>query len=250
MFGSLRKKIGCVCLALVAVAFAGCGIRKPVITLDKRNGEPLERVEAPYRGAQTYRSGTMLFPNPTRKGWFFDGWFLDEACTQSAYDVPVNRDVTFYAGWTDRVTVPYDMPTWRFKDYGDLFTVTTKAEPYTPLYGIPRLKLTLSVTPKGDYTGRESTDRIELQITHYWLSDEKFLDEYVSEEVVAYVGVRDVWLEKEKGYALKDEVILVDYNNEHLEHPIYSYTFANPHVKSEINYIFYEPTLQFNHETE
>lgn len=232
---------------LIAITFVGCGVSKPVITLDKRNGEPLERVTAPHSGAQTYKAGTMLFPNPTRDGWFFNGWFLDEQCTSSAYGVPIKKDTTFYADWVDSITVPPDAMPWPIEDYSELFTVSSTVEPYGTANGLPQLKLTLSVTPTGDFTGENSTDRFELQVTHYWLSDEKFLDEYVSDEIVALFGVRDVWLEKDKGYSLHDEVFIMDYNNNYLEYPIYSDTFSNPHTKTVINYIFGNPTLQYKH---
>lgn len=236
-------------MLLIAIILVGCDTTsKPIITLDKRNGEPLEQVEVSYIGEATYQSGAMLFPNPTREGWFFNGWFLDEQCTQSAYDYPVKQDTIFYAGWVDSITVPFYHPTWLIKDYSELFTATTKVEPYemSP-YGLPQLKITLNVTPKGDFTGINSTDRFELQITHYWLSDEKFMGEYVSNDVVASVCMRNVWLEKDKDYTLLNEVIIMEYNNENLEYPITSFTLSNPRTKTVINYIFDEPTLQYKH---
>lgn len=248
MFSKKFKQIGCILSAIIiATVFVGCSNSKPIITLDKRNGEPLERIEVPYVGAETYKSGSMLFPNPIRKGWFFNGWFLDEQCTQSAYGVHIKSDTTFYADWVDSITVPFYTPTWLIsEDYSELFTVSSTVEPYAPAYGLPRYKLTLSVTPTGDFTGENSTDRIEIQVTHYWLSDEKFLDEYVSEEIEAYVAVR-VWLQKDKGYALHNEVIIESYNNNSFEYPIYPSTFLNRHTKTAINYIFSEPTLQYKH---
>lgn len=232
-------------LALAASLFAplaGCGNRLPVITLDKRNGEALEKIEAPHIGASTCRSGAKLFPNPTRKDWFFDGWYLDEACTQTAYDVPVKKNVTFYAGWTDTITVPQTTPAWLIVDYTELFTVTATAAPY----GDDEVKLTVTVTPTGDFTGEKSADEIEMQISYDWLSDEKFMGEYVSDEVVSYACTR-LTLQKKNGFAVQNKVFIVDkYNCNN----VHSYTFGNPRNKIKIHYIFYEPTLQYNHSAE
>ncbi len=248
MFVKKMRPILCCALAVLfaAAIFTGCG-SNPVITLEKRNGEPAERIELPYSGAATYKSGSMLFPDPTRENRFFNGWFLDEKCTQSAYGVPIKKDTTFYADWVDSIIVPANVPTWQIKDYSELFTVSTSAEPYEEVDGLPQLKLTISVTPTGDFTGANSTDRFELQITHYWLSDEKFLDEYVSEEVVASIYTRDVWLEKGNGYSLQNESFIISYNNNYLDRPIYPSTFENLHTKTVINRIFEEPTLQYKY---
>jgi len=236
---------GAVVMTLTAILFGGCN-KKPIVTFEKNNGEAPEQIEV-VRGDWTDKTGNMLISNPIREGYFFNGWFLDEQCTKSAYGVHINENLTFYADWTDTYIIPDYMPVWLFNGYEDLFAVTTKAEPYNLTAGVSQLKLTLSVTPKGDFTGKLTTDRFELQITHKWLSDEMFMGEYVSDEVVAYVCLRDVWLDREHGYKLKDEVFIVDYNNELLEYPIYEYTYANNHTKTELNHIFEQPTLQYKH---
>ena len=234
---------GLVLAASLLSPLAGCGNTLRVITLDKRNGEALEKIEAPHIGARTYKSGAKLFPNPTRKDWFFDGWYLDEACTQTAYDVPVEKDVTFYAGWTDSITVPQTTPAWLIVDYTELFTITATAAPYG---SDGEVKLTVTVTPTGDFTGEKSADEIEMQISYDWLSDEQFMGEYVSDEVVSYACTR-LTLKKENGFAVQNEVFIVDkYNCNN----VHSYTFNNPRTRIKIHYIFYEPTLQYNHSAE
>ncbi len=45
-----------------------------------------------------------------REGYAFDGWYLDPDCTESVepWEYIVTGDVTFYAGWTDGVTVTWN----------------------------------------------------------------------------------------------------------------------------------------------
>ncbi|NCB48764.1 MAG: hypothetical protein EOM55_04010 [Clostridia bacterium] len=49
---------------------------------------------------QNYGS-TVTLPNPTRDGYTFNGWYLDEELTQVA-DISAmgSEDITLYAGWT------------------------------------------------------------------------------------------------------------------------------------------------------
>lgn len=247
----LRKKLYAIAICLISAIslsslFVGCG-RNPAVTLDKRNGEPTAEVQLPHRN-EYYYDGDYMFPAPSRSGWFFDRWYLDENCTEIVPDgYNITRDTTFYAGWVDSITVPGYVPDRLIKSYDDLFSLDVTAEPYGYMYGLPLIKFTVNVTPKGDFTGENSADRIELQIGYSWLSDEKFLDEYVSDEVLSYIDFRDVWLEKENGYALKNKVFIKDYNPEHWDFPIYDYTFANERTEAKIEYVFGEPTLQYKH---
>ena len=46
--------------------------------------------------------------DPTREGYFFDGWYADEACsTEFDFTATVKGDVTVYAKWTRAVTLTF-----------------------------------------------------------------------------------------------------------------------------------------------
>ena len=49
-------------------------------------------------------------PTPERNGYAFDGWCLDEDCTElvDRYDYVVNENVTFYAKWVEAVYITWD----------------------------------------------------------------------------------------------------------------------------------------------
>ena len=77
------------------------GIKLCTVTFDAKNGSTPSsktcisntRIEAPDR--------------PSKDGWYFGGWFTDEACTaQYDFDAPVTDDLTLYAGWY--VAISYD----------------------------------------------------------------------------------------------------------------------------------------------
>lgn len=77
------------------------GIKLCTVTFDAKNGSTPSsktcisntRIEAPDR--------------PSKDGWYFGGWFTDEACTaQYDFDAPVTDDLTLYAGWY--VVISYD----------------------------------------------------------------------------------------------------------------------------------------------
>lgn len=50
---------------------------------------------------ETYSSGKVveLTKTPTREGYVFDGWHLNEGLTQLAKSVTMNRNITVYAAW-------------------------------------------------------------------------------------------------------------------------------------------------------
>lgn len=252
----LRKSISAAVICLLAAGLlssvAGCTEnenKNPVITLIKRNGEPDEKIQISV-SQTTFKLSNHSIEYPKREGWFFDGWYLDEDCTQSADGATIDKDVTFYAGWTDSILVnqytKYETP-WKISGYDDLFSLSVKVEPYeNDEFGYPQMKFTVNVTPKGDFTGDEASDRFEMQIGYIWMSDEKVLGEYVSDEVVGLAQLRGIWLEKNKGFALHDEVYIQSYDNNNMTYPIYNYTFANEHTKSRIDYVF-DAMLQYKH---
>lgn len=51
-----------------------------------------------------YNESIPQFDSPTKDGYYFYGWFLDESFSQSAYHLfyyPVQEEVTLYAKWTE-----------------------------------------------------------------------------------------------------------------------------------------------------
>lgn len=219
--------------ATLVFAFTGCDTNtpgKPVVTLDLQDGSAPKQVEPPFGN---YISGKDSFEAPTRDDWFFNGWFLDKACTVSAHDTRVTEDITVYAGWTDTITVAMNQ--------------TADSVPYTELFDISitasaassHTNLFVTVTPKKDFTGANSTEKFEIQVSLRWLSDEQFMGEYVSDEVVAHASAREIYLEKSNGYTLT--------NFKTAAEPVPAYVFNNQRTVAVINYVFDEPTLQCKH---
>ena len=222
-------------LTLCCFVLIGCD-RNPVVTLDKRNGEPIETVQMQSKNYY-WHYGAADFPAPSRAGYFFTGWFTDSACTQSAHGLVIDKDVTLYAGWSDKVKLTTDYELWN-APFTDLFEVTASASPRD--YG--SVSVTASVTAKSDFTGAESADSFQLVIRYEWLSDEKFLGEYVSDDVVAHATIW-VTVTKENNYSV------VDYTELVLEHNtggIDSFTFSNHRTRAVITHIS-DGILQYNH---
>lgn len=85
-----------------------------VVSFDSKGGSAVD--------AQTVEEGlAAVEPSaPTKAGFLFKGWFVDEAYTQ-AYDfkAPVNADVTLFAKWEEiRCTLIYDVNGGKWKTDG------------------------------------------------------------------------------------------------------------------------------------
>lgn len=222
----------------MTVALAACdddaGPEKYTVTLDFRNGSPTKTVDAPFGN---YIFGPKDFEKPAREGWFFNGWYLDAACTKSAYATSVKENITIYASWTDTTVVLMNQNA-NSVPYEDLFDISVRA-----VKGSYQntAKLFITVTPKGDFTGENSTDRFEIQVTHQWLSNEQFLGEYTN-EVAAYACAREIYLEKSNNYTL------TNYEVEAGGTTIPDYVFTEyERTFAKIDYIFGDPALQYNH---
>ena len=84
--------------------FAKWTINTYKITFDRNGGTSTATMEIVHGHIATEPI------DPTRLGYFFDQWYMDEDCTV-AYDwsAPVKEDLTLYAGWIEnRHTVSYD----------------------------------------------------------------------------------------------------------------------------------------------
>lgn len=90
-----------------------------------------------YQGRVYYRGSfvPVLDTEPTREGYTFNGWYLDEKCTQplEGYEEGVQPGRTYYAGWTaERVIVTYydtrdgtGVLETQYYNYDDLLTLFT-----------------------------------------------------------------------------------------------------------------------------
>ncbi|MFA6860926.1 MAG: glycoside hydrolase family 3 C-terminal domain-containing protein [Bacilli bacterium] len=61
--------------------------------------------------SQSVKAGEMaIVPSvPTKEGYTFTGWYLDNACSAMAsFQVGITSDVTYYAGWTKNATTDTD----------------------------------------------------------------------------------------------------------------------------------------------
>lgn len=158
-------------------------------------------------------------------------------CTQSAHGLVIDKDVTYYAGWSDKVTLTHEYELWN-APFTDLFEVTASASPRD--YG--SVSVTASVTAKSDFTGAESADSFQLVIRYEWLSDEQFMGEYVSDDVVAHATIW-VTVTKDNNYSITDYTELV---SEHNTDGIDSFTFWNKRTRAVI-FSISDGVLQYNH---
>ena len=89
------------------------------LTYDTKGGSYVAGVTVPYGTEQAVTSTT-----PTRDGYTFGGWYLDEDCTQAAGStVTVNRNTTLYAKWTG-ATVNYTV-VYMFEKYNEAGTTSS-----------------------------------------------------------------------------------------------------------------------------
>lgn len=208
---AMKRNISIVALfiSLLMLTFVGCDNNEyPIVTLDKQNGEPNEQVQLTQKTDIAYNNGINLFSNPSRQGWFFNGWFLDKECTQSVSQYKIEKDVTFYAGWTDCVSFAGSYEPWNVS-YDDLFTLSGTAmlveRPYVANF--MEVELTLTITATGDFTGDKSTDKLSVWVAYEWLNDEQFLGEYVSDEVIARASTL-ITLEKSNNFSVSDYKVI------------------------------------------
>lgn len=85
---------------VLSLAIAACGSATPKITFETGGGSEIPPIEA--------EAGTdisaLLPEEPVRDGYFFEGWYLNEACTGEAQELPTvmpEESVTYYAKWTE-----------------------------------------------------------------------------------------------------------------------------------------------------
>lgn len=80
---------------------------------EANGGEFSDGSDEMYYPVWVYKRGEfvpVLEEEPTREGYTFNGWYLDEKCTQplESYEEGVQPGRTYYAGWTaERVIVTY-----------------------------------------------------------------------------------------------------------------------------------------------
>lgn len=126
------------------------------VTFDAKGGEPVP-------DAQTFESGgkaTRPSTDPSKNGWAFGGWFIDDTLYFGApelpefyFDTPVTEDLVLYAGWAKYMFAePYDL-TSKTYDVGGSIAVNG-SEPYPksvlmrPFEG---MEVSLSATPTDGY---------------------------------------------------------------------------------------------------
>lgn len=132
--------------------------------MDKQNGEPRETVQLSYKPYFWRNYGDHKISMPTREGYFFNGWYFDPECTQTACKTYIEKDAVLYACWTDTIVFSYEGYEFWDVHFDDLFEVTTSAASYDD-YG--RVALTVTVTPKGDFTGAAPLNIITIIRQYY-----------------------------------------------------------------------------------
>ena len=54
--------------------------------------------------------------NPTASAYDFEGWYTDQACTQSfSFNTPISSNLNLYAKWVPKTVEPGDPPSWYFE---------------------------------------------------------------------------------------------------------------------------------------
>lgn len=253
----MKKFINIICCMLLAVCMtltlSACGGNNPdsdlvTITLNEMNGKPTQTVRV-HKGV-TIPGGSAFSNWPTRYEWFFDAWYLDEECSTLAEGHIVNEDMTIYAGWKDHKVIPH------YNSYPEPYNTLFDADivvTYNANSGI--VNLSGSIKAIGDMTGELSNETIEVSVRYDWLSDEMFMDQYVSDEVSCWTSFRFT-LSKEDNFTMEN--INASFNRYSTERPnisasienIYSGGFVTGRHTSYISVISGEqgsPTIQYNH---
>lgn len=75
-----------------------------MISFDSKGGNQIEDI--------IYNSGLTIYPSPSKPGYYFAGWFLDEGLTQEFnLDIVITESITLYAKWIEEVIVIYQLYT-------------------------------------------------------------------------------------------------------------------------------------------
>jgi uncharacterized repeat protein (TIGR02543 family) len=97
----MRKLLLILAFLFLAVGIASCtGSEKINITFEENGGAEVEDMEI------SISSTSVQLPTPTRDGYTFDGWYLDEALTQPftlASLLTQSGALTLYAKWDEDV---------------------------------------------------------------------------------------------------------------------------------------------------
>lgn len=57
-----------------------------------------------------YGAPPVIPAYPEAEGWYFVGWYADEACTEAAdFDLPIQKETTFYAKWDKMHTIHFEL---------------------------------------------------------------------------------------------------------------------------------------------
>ena len=102
------------------------------VTLD-----PGEGTVDPTSVAVTYQGAWPILPEPTREGYYFNGWFNDSAsqtATPTNTAVALTSDTTIYAKWTQRLTATFIDPLNLTTQTVDVASGSTPVAPFTPSY--------------------------------------------------------------------------------------------------------------------
>ncbi len=102
------------------------------VTLD-----PGEGTVDPTSVSVTYQGAWPTLPEPTREGYYFNGWFNDSAsqtATPTNTAVALTSDTTIYAKWTQRLTATFIDPLNSTTQTVDVASGSTPVAPFTPFY--------------------------------------------------------------------------------------------------------------------
>lgn len=110
-------RILCASMFFIALAFthAGCSSDKNedepeiyTVTFETDGGTPKPASQQIEAGG----IATAPSPNPTKEGYAFVFWHLNEATTAYNFQTPVSRDITLYAEWQKEAVAEYWQVTW------------------------------------------------------------------------------------------------------------------------------------------
>lgn len=111
------KLLGAVVAATALFGLSSCDEKEPVeptpevpeetgfkVTFNTNGGNQIESISV-EEGYQV-----QMPTDPTKDGFFFDGWYTDEACT-TKFDAaaPISANLTVYAKWIESYTITFDL---------------------------------------------------------------------------------------------------------------------------------------------
>lgn len=171
-------------LLLTTLSIAGCSKRTYVVEFDSNGGSrPASQLVDKWALAEEPAE-------PTRNGFRFDGWFIDEDCEQKFdFTTAINKDLTLFAKWTEIFTVRFFQTdgTLIYEAYMPRGEILYEPEVqkegyvfigwYTDENCVQEYEFNIAVTANESIYGKWAADTSKTWLVNFKQSDETLIDQ-------------------------------------------------------------------------